>query len=779
MSSNTAKMRAWGKTAYRNRQAKLRAEGETARTTSAKRIMNTMCPKLGKRVEEFIDYYQKTQATTPLFLTYVLDMCPYEIAVIALRTLLNNLDRNHTISGMSFRIGKAFENEARWQQALETFNPNQLDLLKLDDRSKAMKLKQFYDYESVSERFTLWEHKHKTALGAWILEEIRLHTGLWEVGFREQKRRGTITPERFVQPTSQFTDWVKRFDTWKESTRTFNMALETLPVDWHCLMGGGYSVEDLPPFNFITGKPRSWFEPHAKSYAHAMSAVNNIQKTPWKINDEMLDVIVKCWEMKRVVGNIPEFGEIDEQPRYTGDCPHELRAWKLKQKDIKTSNVATKSKRYLACKVIHLAKMYRSYSKLYFPHRCDYRGRIYALPLFLHPQGSDLAKSLLDFHNGEQVIDEDDLMSILVHGANMWGVKGTRDERIEWVNKRKDFILEAADNPHGSDWWTEAGDPFSFLRFCFEYKKFTDEGYGYVSHLPVRQDCSNNGMQILSLLLRDKNTGRMCNLVEEDRVNDLYQVLADRVYDVLKKDGGVIAQEWMKYGFSRKLAKLAVMNRPYGAAHYNYVQDLFYSIGVNHNWSSTAEQLTACIWLSKIVNKIANEMAEPVNRVMAFLKETVRSLSSDTPIKWTTPTGFKVVQSFRKKKQVWVDSVFDTTYVRLSTEDLADEIDQKGQADAITANFVHSLDACVVHQVANEVDFDSAYIHDCFVTHASNAKKMNGIVRRTYTKTFNVDLLTEFRMEQINNNPDVELPTVPSLGDLDVAQVSRMKYLLS
>ena len=83
---------------------------------------------------------------------------------------------------------------------------------------------------------------------------------------------------------------------------------------------------------------------------------------------------------------------------------------------------------------------------------------------------------------------------------------------------------------------------FVSLRFCLEFKQFTEEGYGYVSYLPVRQDCSNNGMQILSLLLRDKDTGRMCNLVDRDKANDMYAEFADRVYEELKKDGGVLAQ---------------------------------------------------------------------------------------------------------------------------------------------------------------------------------------------------------------------------------------------
>ncbi len=770
-------MREWGRAQYRNRQAKLRAEGESSKTDASKRMLRVMAPKLGKRVEDFMyTFGGNTEHTTPLFLTFILDMCPYQVSALALQTFLDHLHYNLPIGRMAYKIGKAFENQARWDKALDTMHPNKLDLLALDDRSKAMKLKQFYDYEE--ERFTLWDSKCKTALGAWLLEEIRIETGLFEIGFNTGGQRGH-KPERIVVPTTQFKDWIRRFDAWKETTRVFKMALPDRPVDWYGLVGGGYSVKHMPPQKFFTGKPMSWFKDYESSYTHAFGAVNKLQKVSWKINADMLSITRQCYDNKRVVGNIPNFSEIPEQPRYNGDDEHELRAWKLKQKDIKSVNEANSSKRYLTVRVLHLAKIYSEWDKLYFPYRCDYRGRVYALPYYLHPQGTDLAKSLLDFKNGQQVVDEEDLEAVLIHGANMWGVKGTREERLEWVGKRQKFILEAANDPHGTDWWTEASDPFCFLRFCLEFKKYIEEGYGYVSYLPVRQDCSNNGMQILSLLLRDKEIGRMCNLVEEDKANDMYQYVADRIHDELVKDGGVIAKTWMQYGIKRKIAKMAVMNRPYGATSYNLVQDLFKSIGINHPWSSTGEMLTAVIWISNIINKIADEVCEPVKKVMKYLRETIRCLPYENGITWTTPTGFKVKQSFRKYKKVDLESVFDNTTVYVRTYTESDEIDTKQHGNAVTANFIHSLDACIVHQVANEVDFDLATIHDCFVTHACNVRKCNTIVRQMYQRTFSVDLLEEFRMEQINTNPTAELPSVPELGDLDVSAVKRMQYLLS
>ena len=155
MSGHVAKMREWGRTQYRNRQAKLRQEGESSHTASCKRMLQSMCPKLGDRVKHIIDQFSSPGYTTPLYLTFVMDMCPYEIAVIALRTFLNNLDNHLAIGKMGYRIGKAFENEARWKYALENLSLNKQDLLAIPDRKKQSKIKQFYKYEDV--RFELWQ----------------------------------------------------------------------------------------------------------------------------------------------------------------------------------------------------------------------------------------------------------------------------------------------------------------------------------------------------------------------------------------------------------------------------------------------------------------------------------------------------------------------------------------------------------------------------------------------------------------------------------------------
>ena len=104
-------------------------------------------------------------------------MCPYQIASMALQTLLDNLQFNLPVGRMAYKIGKGFENQARWDKAMEEMHPHKKDLLALDDRSKAMKLKQFYDYEE--ERFTLWilSVKQDLVRGCWKRYELRLVYG--------------------------------------------------------------------------------------------------------------------------------------------------------------------------------------------------------------------------------------------------------------------------------------------------------------------------------------------------------------------------------------------------------------------------------------------------------------------------------------------------------------------------------------------------------------------------------------------------------------------------
>ena len=68
-------------------------------------------------------------------------------------------------------------------------------------------------------------------------------------------------------------------------------------------------------------------------------------------------------------------------------------------------------------------------------YQLDFRGRIYAVPNYLNPQGPDFAKGLLTFAEGKP-IDENGACYLAIHGANCFGYdKVGLQDRIDWVQK--------------------------------------------------------------------------------------------------------------------------------------------------------------------------------------------------------------------------------------------------------------------------------------------------------------------------------------------------------
>ena len=765
-----SEMKAWGKATYRKFQQYYRQNERGSETASSKRILDRMAPKLAQPVEDFFNrFVQDGSPSMPIWLTFICDLHPQVVAHLGLKAMLNYVVSCNNFNRLAFMIGREYESICRRQVAEETVSKNQMYDVKLQ-RDRNQRIRKFYNVTKNHKRFEHWQKRHKIALGAWLLGEIRRHTGLIEIRTERIGKR----QRRVVHLTAEFSDWVRRFDAWREVADPIRMALPHRPREWVDYNTGGYeSFKDTFVNNRPNGDDYKFF-----GMQRMYTSVNNVQRVAWQINTQVLEVAQRLWDN----GRLPNYAEVPLQPYLENghERPEELRAWKFKQDKIRRINEANRSKRLVHIKLLHLAKKYSQWDKIHFPCSIDYRGRLYYMPSHLHPQGNDLSRALLLFKRGEQIMDDNDLERLLVHGANCWGLKGSVDERIEWVRKHEGWILETAEDPYTNEWWTDASEPFGFLAFCFEYQRFTKEGYGYVSHFPVRMDCTNNGMQILHLLLRDKELAHHCNLVPDQPPGDMYQYVADLVYERLKQESkeNYIASQWFKHGVSRKLAKLAIMNKPYGQSYFHVLQGFLYAIGDNHPFEE-GEQIDAINYLAKQFNDIAREVLVSLGRVHQFLRGCAHAIGNKE-MKWTTPIGFKVIQNMTKTKLVRVQSVVEDVKLELSYNIDLDEVDPRQQKKCITANFIHGLDASVVHRVAHSMTFDMGFVHDCFISHASNARKVHQNVRETYKEFFgSIDLLKEFRCELQNHHPTVELPELPELGDLDVTAIDRAMYLLS
>ncbi|MER3119523.1 DNA-directed RNA polymerase, partial [Bacillus subtilis] len=242
------------------------------------------------------------------------------------------------------------------------------------------------------------------------------------------------------------------------------------------------------------------------------------------------------------------------------------------------------------------------FKAIWFPYNMDWRGRVYAVPMF-NPQGNDMQKGLLTLAVGKP-IGADGFKWLKVHGANCAGVdKVTFEERIKWVEDNHDNIMAAAKAPMDSiEWWGKLDSPFCFLAFCFEYAGVMHHGLSYSCSLPIAFDGSCSGIQHFSAMLRDHIGGHAVNLTPSGKVQDIYRIVSDRIEEELKvllvngtdnemvthedkKTGEIterlklgtreLARQWLTYGMSRKVTKRSVMTLAYGSKEYGFADQVY------------------------------------------------------------------------------------------------------------------------------------------------------------------------------------------------------------
>jgi DNA-directed RNA polymerase len=76
----------------------------------------------------------------------------------------------------------------------------------------------------------------------------------------------------------------------------------------------------------------------------------------------------------------------------------------------------------------------------------------------------------------------------------------------------------------GNLWWQTADEKWQVLATCMEISNAIRSGdpENFISHLPVHQDGSCNGLQHYAALGRDEYGGKQVNVLPSDRPEDVY-----------------------------------------------------------------------------------------------------------------------------------------------------------------------------------------------------------------------------------------------------------------
>ena len=565
------------------------------------------------------------------------------------------------------------------------------------------------------------------------------------------------------------------------------------PLEWHYKDGqlhGGYHHIKQPLFSQRISKHTA-ADPNATSQRF-LDAVNTVQKTAWAINPYMCMVIDMIVGTKKALGGVPDVCTLEaphmESDDYNALTPEDRKAYHKERAGILEEIASQRGRHGAFARKLVIARKLLTHEKFYFPHFCDFRGRLYPMPQELTPQGDQVAKSLLCFADGKP-LGKTGLYWLKVHAANTYGKdRLTLEERVAWTEANLDNMAESSIDPLNHTFWTKADEPLTFLAAAKELTDAYDiaQPCNYVSRIPVAMDGTCNGIQLLSLLGRDVVGAEKTNCRAIDRRFDLYSEVAAKVVEICGRERltSATAEEWYTRLYNspstaRKTVKRAVMTTPYGVTGRGIAKQL---IGDRHcNDLGDVSRLTASDYMKDCILEAMAEVNGKAVEIMGYLQDTSAALSQQQlPLAWYTPMGLKVTQAYYKQADKRIQTVFGT--VVLWAEDKAMGLDHQKQYQSAAPNVIHSFDAAMLQLTVEKLALmghrDFAMIHDSYGMHASEIELLHDVLRQAAFEIFSQDNLAEFHA-YVQAQTEVPLRKPPVHGDYVMSEITHAPYFFS
>jgi len=809
-------------------QAKER--GEEAGTTYGQRILRKLVLPMTKAIEGFVSEASSGKAgRRHTALKYIDLLEPEVVSYLTLKTVLDSITKQDTLQRTAIRISNAIQDEVRMLKFKEA-NPERfkITMSKVDAATTRRHKQRVARIMANRAGVHLdWPDADMIHLGTKLVELLRASTGLVDI---QHQTVGPKDTQIFVVATASTMKWIDNANEQMEILAPAYYPTIIPPKPWVSPWDGGYwsgLVQRLP---LVKTRNQNYLEELSnRDLSQVYDAVNAMQDTPWQINKAVLRVLKEAWETGARIKNMPprENDALPSKPDNFDTNEAARKEWKKAAARVHERNAKLKSKRIQLRKIIQLADQFSEYEEIFFPYQLDFRGRVYAVPMFLNPQGPDHAKALLTFANGKKIGDGVAAGWLAIHGANTYGYdKVSLEDRIEWIEERRDLIVAAAEDPlgEGFEFWTKADKPWQFLAFCFEWAGFQKEGFDFVSSLPIALDGSCNGLQHYSAALRDPVGGAAVNLLPADKPNDIYGTVAGVTLQLVQAfacpngssigtvsdkqlakwrktwtehgiDEVEMANRWLAFGIDRKVTKRSVMTLPYGSTQYSCREFLEEAVrdkldegkgNVFANGDSDGV-FKATMWLQPLVWYAIGEVVKAARIGMDWLKECARLAAAEgLPVTWQTPDGFLVQQSYHDTKPRRIDTHLDGR-IQLVIREQKPEIDKRRQQQGIAPNWVHSMDATAMRKFINLAYANGiehfALVHDSYGTVAADVEMMTACLKKAFVQLYTErDPLAEFRVdiaELLSDAALAMLPELPEKGTLDVALVEESDFFFA
>lgn len=755
-----------------------------------------------------------------------------KIAYLSLRQVINSISSEVSLSKLAVSIGSLLEKEL----LLMDFKKNYPEIYKNiekfvttnNEHHRYASMRAIYN-KQISETKKL-DINLKAQIGVKIIDIIISKLNIIKI--EKVIDRKTLKQKNIVLPTDKCLSIINQYKNNALLTPEY-MPMVAPPKNWTNPFDGGYYTIgksiNLVKARFDEKNYLNNLHKNSSQMEVLYKSINAIQNTPYVINKKVLsvmeylynngvsDVLPKKDEKKLPICPVCNEEIVVNSKKDKHNCfllpenKEKFIKWKKEAEEVYAYNNSLFGKQIQVSKILYLANKFKDEDSIYFVYQLDFRGRAYSVASYLQPQGSDYAKGLLNFAEKRPLIDFDSVKWLAIHGANLFGIdKVSFDDRLLWVLENEEKIIEVAKNPTENLWWTNADKPFQFLNFVFEWSSYVEcceREEVFYSSLPVAMDGTCNGLQIFSLLTKDKEAGYATNLINTEKPMDIYGIVADKVKEILKSkinsnikiysknkkeflyDEKELSKKLLQLNIDRKATKRQVMTLPYGATQNSCKEYTYQWLLTKKNEKALKNEniFQVAIFLSKIIWQAIDETLTGAKKAMAYLRLLAEIASNNNlPICWTTPIGFQVVQWYKEEKHQRVKTLLGGSILFVSVKEESKKINMRSQKNGISPNFIHSLDAAAMMKTI-DICVDKGVssflvVHDSFATHADKASILSLSIREAFYNIFQEDLLTKFKNEILVNVTDKIAEKIPKpieKGNLDIKEILNSKYFFA
>ncbi|CCF57348.1 hypothetical protein KAFR_0C03560 [Kazachstania africana CBS 2517] len=791
-------------------EAKARGDLSIKRSLNAKlwKWYNAMLPLLKKEINLCRAVSEKSAANKERlpkadskrleYAPYLALVNPEKMCVIAILEILKLNSTGGIIEGMRtaralISVGKAIEMEFRSEQLLKNESYIFKDVNKKSPEFKTYlrKAKKSFRSSKIEQAKIVWPQSIRAKVGS-ILVSILIHVAKVEI-----EGIDPITHQKIFGTAPAFSHSYQYHNGSKLGVIRIHKSL-VQQLDGERLMASVQPqllpmlVEPRPWVNWKSGGyyytqstlVRSKDSPEQIAYLEAASNVQALDKvydglnvlgdTAWTVNRRIFEIISKVWNKGGSFLEIPGIQQESEflPPPPKNADPSVINEWKNKNKILANKYSSNRSMR---CDLNYKLEIARAFlgERFYFPHNLDFRGRAYPLSPHFNHLGNDMSRGLLIFWKGKR-LGKEGLSWLKVHLSNLYGVdKVPLLERENFIDDHLEEIKDSAENPLNGKylWWQKADKPWQALATCIELNEALklENPEDFISHQPVHQDGTCNGLQHYAALGGDIEGAQQVNLVPGEKPNDVYahvaKIVQGKLRETLQKDPNDEMAKFLVDKLNRKVVKQTVMTHVYGVTLLGATLQIDKQL--NDLFDDSSDSMKYSKYLARHVFAAIRESFEGAHLIQDWLgvcsKKLSKSIRLDvdeksfkngnkpefmTSVIWTTPLGLPIVQPYRQLSKKQIETNLQSVFI--SDPFAVNQVNARRQKAGFPPNFIHSLDASHMLLSASECHKDGlvfASVHDSYWTHACDVSKMNKHLREQFVKLHEVDLIERLKEE--------------------------------